>query len=257
MENSTMENEVQRPTVSYSPTTPRIDLLGLVTLVGVIVMLAITAVNMWHVSRLTDRVGRMEAAMGGARRSGPDPNRVHTVSTAGAPSKGPESAPVTIVEFSEFQCPFCARVAPTLKQIEDTYQGRVRIVWKHLPLAIHKDAVGAALAAEAARKQGKFWEYHDKLFANQSRLGPDDLKQYAKDLELDLKRFETDLLNSEDKKRIEADVAEAGTLGVNGTPGIFINGRYISGAQPFERFAAIIDQELTRLNVAVPSPSSE
>jgi protein-disulfide isomerase len=164
---------------------------------------------------------------------------------------------VTIVEFSEFQCPFCARVAPTLRQIEDTYQGKVRIVWKHLPLAIHKDAVGAALAAEAARKQGKFWEYHDRLFANQSRLGPDELKLYAKDLQLDLERFEADLLNGGEKKRIEADVAEARKLGINGTPGIFINGRFINGAQPFERFAAIIDQELTRLNVAVPSPSSE
>ena len=164
-------------------------------------MLTISAMNVWNVKRLGERVAKIEASLGGGRRSGPDPNRVHTVKTAGAPTKGPETAPVTIVEFSEFQCPFCARVVPTLKQIEDTYQDRVRIVWKHLPLPNHKDAVGAALAAEAARKQGKFWEYHDKLFANQNRLGPDDLKQHAKDLQLDLKRFEADLLNATRRRR--------------------------------------------------------
>jgi protein-disulfide isomerase len=248
-----MESKAQSPTGSDSPSTPRLDLLGLATLVGVIVMLTVSAVNVWNVKRLGERVAKIEASLGGGRRSGPDPNRVHTIKTAGAPTKGSDTAAVTIVEFSEFQCPFCARVVPTLKQIEDRYQDRVRIVWKHLPLAIHKDAVGAALAAEAARKQGKFWEYHDRLFANQNRLGPDDLKQHAKDLQLDLKRFEADMLNADEKKRIDADVAEAGTLGITGTPGIFINGRFIAGAQPFETFAKIIDEELTKRNLPVPS----
>jgi protein-disulfide isomerase len=164
---------------------------------------------------------------------------------------------VTIVEFSDFQCPFCARVVPTIRQIENTYQGKVRIVWKHLPLPIHKDAVSAAVAAEAAGKQGKFWEFHDRLFANQDKLGPDDLKQHAKDLELDMSRFETDLLNVDGKKKIDADVAEAGALSLSGTPGFFINGRFLSGAQPFETFAKIIDEELLKLNLAVPPrPSS-
>jgi protein-disulfide isomerase len=263
-----MESKAQGPTASDSPSPRRSDPFALAVLVGVIVLLTISAVNVWTVRRLGERVGKIEAALGGVgkieaalgggRRSGPDPNRVYTVRTAGAPTKGPEAAPVTLVEFSEFQCPFCARFAPTLKQIEETYQGRVRIVWKHLPLAIHKDAVGAALAAEAARKQGKFWEYHDRLFENQNRLGPDDLKQHAKELQLDLKRFEADMLNADEKKRIDADVAEAGTLGIAGTPGIFINGRFIAGAQPFETFAKIIDEELTKRNLPVPSrPSSE
>jgi protein-disulfide isomerase len=253
-----MESKGPSPTGSDSPSPRRFDPFALAMLVGVIVLLTISAVNVWTVRRLGERVGKIEAALGGGRRSGPDPNRVYTVRTAGAPTKGPEAAPVTIVEFSEFQCPFCARFAPTLKQIEETYQDRVRIVWKHLPLAIHKDAVGAALAAEAARKQGKFWEYHDRLFENQNRLGPDDLKQHAKDLQLDLKRFEADMLNADEKKRIDADVAEAGTLGIAGTPGIFINGRFIAGAQPFETFAKIIDEELTKRNLAVPSrPSSD
>jgi protein-disulfide isomerase len=251
-----IENNAPNPPSSNSPSPSRFDPLSLAMLVGVIVMLAISATNLWTMKRLGERVGRIEAAAGGARRPGPDPNRVHTVRTAGAPTKGPDNAPVTIVEFSEFQCPFCAKVLPTLKQVEDTYQGNVRIVWKHLPLSIHKDAVAAALAAEAARKQDKFWEYHDRLFADQQRLGVDDLKQHAKVLQLDLKRFEADLLNVDEKKRIDADVAEAATLGITGTPGIFINGRFIAGAQPFETFAKIIDEELTRRNLPVPSRTS-
>lgn len=240
-----MDNNVQKLTDSNVPTTRRVDLLGLATLMGVLGMLAIAGMNVWNVSRLAQRVDKIEAALT-PKRSGPDPNKLYTVKTDGAPTKGPETAPVTLVVFSEFQCPFCARFVPTLKQIEDTYQDKVRIVWKHLPLDIHKEAVGAALAAEAARKQGKFWEYHDRLFANQKRLGPEDLKQHAKDLQLDLRRFEADLLNADDKKRVDADVAEAGTLGIAGTPGIFINGRFIAGAQPFETFAKTIDEELAR-----------
>ena len=249
-----MEKQVPEP-ASNSPTPPRLDLLGVATLVGVIGMLAIAGMNVWNVSRLAQRVAKIEAAIT-PKRSGPDVTKLHTVTTDGAPAKGPETAPVTIVVFSEFQCPFCARFVPTLKQIEDTYQDKVRIVFKHLPLDIHKDAVGAALAAEAARKQGKFWEYHDRLFADQKRLGPEDLKQHAKDLQLDLKRFEADMRNEDDKRRIDADVAEAGTLGIGGTPGVFINGRFIAGAQPFPTFAKTIDEELTKRNVAVPSNPS-
>jgi protein-disulfide isomerase len=251
-----IKNNAPNTPSSSSRSAQRLDPLSVAMLVGVILMLTVSAMNLWMVAGLGERVGKIETAMNGARQSGPDPNRVHMVNTAGAPTKGTDSAPVTIVEFSEFQCPFCARVLPTLKQVEDTYQGNVRIVWKHLPLSIHKNAVGAALAAEAARKQGKFWEYHDRLFANQSRLGPDDLKQHAQDLQLDLKRFEADLLSVDEKKRIDADVAEAATLGIGGTPGIFINGRFIAGAQPFETFAKIIDEELAKKNLPVPSRNS-
>jgi len=246
------DNHTQSPAASNASSARRVDPLPLVTLVGVVIMLTISAVNLWNVKRLGARVATIEAAMT-PRTVGPDPGRIYTIKMAGAPAKGPETAPVTIAVFSEFQCPFCARFAPTLKEIETTYQGSVRVVFKHFPLSIHKDAVGAALAAEAARKQGKFWEYHDKLFADQKRLGPDDLKQHAKDLQLDLKRFEADLRDPQDEKRIKDDVAEASTLGLAGTPGIFINGRFIAGAQPFEAFAKIIDEELTKRNLPVPS----
>jgi protein-disulfide isomerase len=256
-----MENKAQSPANSDSSSPRRFDPLALATLVGVVVMLTISLWNVRDLNRLGERVGKLETEMGGrtaqpAAAQGPDPSRVYTIRTAGAPSKGPDTAPVTIVEFSDFQCPFCARATSTLKQIEDTYKGRVRILWKHLPLSIHNNAVGAALAAEVAGNQGKFWEYHDRLFANQARLGPDDLKQYAKDLRLDMSRFETDMLNLDEKKKIEADVAEAGTLGITATPGFFINGRFILGAQPFESFSRIIDEELTKRNLPVPSRSS-
>ena len=122
-----------------------------------------------------------------------------------------------------------------------------------MPLtSIHKYAMGAALASEAARGQGKFWEYHDKLFANQSKLELIDLKQYAKDLGLDTARFEKDLVDLEKKKRVEDDMAEARTLGVTGTPGFFVNGHFLNGAKPFDDFATAIDAELKRLNLPIP-----
>jgi len=254
-------NDKLNPTMrSNSSPQPRLDSVGIATLAGVAIVVLISLLNVWNLNRLSLRVVQIENAM--ARRTqppgGPDPNKIHTVAIAGAQAKGPETAPITIVEFSDFQCPFCRRVEPTLKQIEDAYKGQVRIVWKHLPLSFHKEAAGAALAAEAAAKQGKFWEFHDRLFADQTKLGPEDLNQHAKDLSLDMKRFETDLQNSgEEKKRIDADVAEATALGIKGTPGFFINGRFVEGAQPYEVFAKIIDEELAKRGVTRPSTSSE
>ena len=128
----------------------------------------------------------------------------------------------------------------------------MRIVWKHFPLDIHKDAMGAHMAAVAAQKQGKFWEYHDKLFASQSQLKLEDLKRYARSLGLDLNRFEKDLINLDSKKLIDADKAEAQALGITGTPGFFVNGRFLSGAKPFEEFEKVINSELSRLNLPVP-----
>jgi protein-disulfide isomerase len=129
----------------------------------------------------------------------------------------------------------------------------VRIVWKHLPLDMHKNAMGAHLASVAAEKQGKFWQFHDKVFANQKELTLGAYKRYARDLGLDTARFERDLADLENKKRIDADKAEAQALGLTGTPGFFVNGRYLSGAKPFEEFAKVINAELVRLNLPVPA----
>jgi len=117
---------------------------------------------------------------------------------------------------------------------------------------MHKNAMGAHLAAVAAGKQGKFWEFHDRLFADQEQLNLEAYKTYARELGLDVARFEKDLADLEVKKAVEADKAEARSLGVTGTPGFFVNGRFLGGARPFADFAKAIDAELARLNVPVP-----
>jgi protein-disulfide isomerase len=162
------------------------------------------------------------------------------------PAKGPAVAPVTVVLFSDFQCPFCGRVEPTLKQIEQAYPGKVRIVWKHLPLGFHPNALPAAKAAEAARAQGKFWELHDRLFAEQAALSDAAYRESAKELRLDLARFEQDLASTATAQRIAEDQKEATAAGATGTPTAFVNCRKVVGAQPFDAFKKVIDEELER-----------
>jgi len=176
----------------------------------------------------------------------PDPSRRYSVDTSGAPALGEASAKVSVVEFSDFQCPFCNRVLPTLQQIQQEYGDDVRIVFKHLPLGIHPKAPGAHRAAEAAHRQGKFWEMHDRIFANQRNLSPEQYRAYAEEIGLDLAQFEKDLADPATERRVQSDLAEASRLGVTGTPGFFINGRFLSGAQPFARFKEAIDAELGR-----------
>ena len=130
----------------------------------------------------------------------------------------------------------------------------MRIVWKHMPLDIHKDAPLAHLAAMAAHEQGKFWEFHDKLFKDQTKLKREFLLQHARELGLDMKRFEHSLDVEQSKFLIDGDVAEGKALGVTGTPAFFVNGRHLSGAKPFGEFAQVINAELTRLKLPVPSP---
>jgi protein-disulfide isomerase len=171
------------------------------------------------------------------------PPRV-TVEVTGAPSRGPENAPVTIVEFSEFQCPFCRRVLPTIRDVEARYQGRVRLVFRHYPLSRHKDAPRAAEASECARDQGRFWEMHDRLFANAERLSAPDLKQHARAIGLDGTAFDACLDSGRHQDRWRRDLADALSYGATGTPMFFVNGRLVSGAQPFAVFARVIDEEL-------------
>ncbi len=162
------------------------------------------------------------------------------------PAKGPAAAPVTVVLFSDFQCPFCSRVGPTLKQIEQAYPSNVRITWKHLPLAFHANALPAAKAADAARAQGKFWEMHDRLFAGQQALSDAAYVQNAKELGLDAGRFQKDAASEATAKRIAEDQQLAGSAGATGTPTLFVNCRKVVGAQPFEAFKAVIDEELAK-----------
>jgi protein-disulfide isomerase len=167
--------------------------------------------------------------------------------SADDPAIGSASAPVTLVEFSDFQCPFCQRVAPTLKQVKEKYGDKVRVVWKDFPLTqIHPQAFKAGEAAHCAADQGKFWEYHDRLFANQQALQPTDLKKHAADMGLDAAAFATCLDSSKYGERVRDGVAEGSRLGVNSTPTIYINGRVLSGAQPYETFVSVIDEELSK-----------
>ncbi len=176
----------------------------------------------------------------------PDPNRRYAIDTQGSPVLGNPDAKVAVVAFSDFQCPFCSRVAPTLKQIEREYSGDVRIVFKHLPLSMHPEAPAAHAAAEAAHRQGKFWEMHDLIFADQRNMSPERYVEYAQRIGLDVERFKQDVESADVKRRIESDVAEAAGLGVMSTPAFFVNGRYLRGAQPFASFKALIDEDLGR-----------
>ena len=128
----------------------------------------------------------------------------------------------------------------------------MRIVWKNLPLSFHQNAMPAAMAAMAAHEQGKYWEFHDKLFANQKALTRDDFIKYAKELNLNVAKFTADLDSAKNKARIEADAAEAAKLGVTGTPAFFVNGRFLNGAKPFAAFAELINQELQKKGMPIP-----
>jgi protein-disulfide isomerase len=163
---------------------------------------------------------------------------------ADGPAKGPANAPVTIVEFSDFQCPFCSRVKPTVQQVMEAYPGKVRVVFRHFPLDNHDLAPKAAEASLCAHDQGKFWEYHDVLFQNQNNLGPEALRQHAQTVGLQAEPFEQCLSSGKHAQKVKKDMEDGRRAGVSGTPAFFINGRMISGAQPFEEFRRLIDAEL-------------
>jgi protein-disulfide isomerase len=168
------------------------------------------------------------------------------IADAGHASRGPEDAPIVIVEFSDFQCPFCQRANPSVDQVLKTYGDKIRFVYRHYPLPNHPDARPAAEAAACAQEQGKFWPYHDRLFANVAKLSGKDLKDHAAAVGLDTAQFGSCVDGRRQKARVDADIAEADAAGVSGTPAFFINGRALEGAQPFEAFKRIIDEELSR-----------
>lgn len=180
------------------------------------------------------------------RPRGPDPSKVYSFPVGDAAVKGGKDAWVTIVEVSDFQCPFCSRVNATLEEVMKTYKNDVRITFKHNPLPFHKRAMPAALAAECASEQDKFWPMHDKLFGNARALEDADLEKYAKEIGVDMGRWKSCFSGKKYEKRIKQDQRIATTLGARGTPAFFINGRFLSGAQPFTKFKALIDEELAK-----------
>ncbi|HYH98467.1 DsbA family protein [Hyalangium sp.] len=165
---------------------------------------------------------------------------------AEAPSLGPSDAKVTVEVWSDFQCPFCARGAATLKQLRDKYGDQVRLVFRQQPLPMHGNARLAAAASMAAHEQGRFWEFHDALFSNQSALDRASLEAVAGQLNLDVERFRRALDSSTWSNYVDTEVAEAQRRGIRGTPTFFINGKPIMGVQPLNTFTQAIDEALQR-----------
>jgi protein-disulfide isomerase len=188
----------------------------------------------------------VKAAGGPALAAGPGAEPKFDVQAGNAPAKGPKNAPITIVEWSDFQCPFCSRAQPTLHQIMKEYQGKVRLVWKNQPLSFHQNAMPAAEAAMAAYEQGndKFWAMHDRFFEKQNELSPVYYEQVAREIGLDVPKWKATVESRSSQAAILGDMTAGNAVGANGTPTFFINGRKLVGAMPFESFKAVIDAEL-------------
>lgn len=174
----------------------------------------------------------------------------------GRPMKGAADGVVTIVEFSDFQCPFCSRVNPTIAQIVEEYPDQVRIFFKQMPLGFHDRAEPAARAALAAHNQGKFWEMHDLMFENQRALTDENFVAWAEELGLDIEQFQADYESDELRELVQADLATAQEIGVRGTPNFYINGVNVRGAQPFANFQSVIDAEIEAMNALIEGGSS-
>lgn len=181
----------------------------------------------------------------GAKVTLPPPEVARIEVAATGPSRGPAQAKVTIVEFSDFECPFCSRAIPTVEKVMKDYDGKVRLVFRHFPLEMHPKAEKAAEAGACAADQNKFWEMHDRMFKDQSKLNVPDLKKTAHDLGLDSARFDKCLDQGEKRALIDADLKAGSEAGVNGTPAFFINGFFINGAVPYEDFKQALDRELS------------
>ncbi|MBZ5714639.1 DsbA family protein [Nannocystis pusilla] len=177
------------------------------------------------------------------RDDGPDPSKTYRVPLDARPQWGPDDALVTIVEFSDFQCPFCKRVNGAIEDVKKNYPSDVRIVFRQRPLAMHPQARIGARAMLAAHRQGKAWEMHDRLFQSPSDMSEEAVKNHAQELGLDVAMFELDLAAAETEQMVKDDEAVANRLRSGGTPSFFINGRFLSGAQPYESFKALIEEE--------------
>lgn len=195
-----------------------------------------------------------EASGSGQEVAGLVQGNRYDVSMDNDPIRGSKDAPITIIEFSDFHCAFCGRfAAETLDPLLKNYEGKIRLVYRDYPFQTSGSLV-AALAGQCMNDQGKFWEFHDLTFKNQQALTREQFISYAEQLGVDVATFTTCLDSQKYMDKVRKDVADAQTLGVNGTPAFFVNGRFISGAQPYTFFASYIDEELGKLNEStVPS----
>jgi protein-disulfide isomerase len=166
------------------------------------------------------------------------------IAAAGAPSFGPDAAPVTLVEFSDFECPYCARAADVTKQLRATYGDKIRFVFRQFPLSFHKSARGAAEAGLAAHAQGKFWAFHDAVFEHQANLGPADLLSYAKQAGLNVAAFQAAIESRKFASAVDADVALGELVGIEGTPTLFVNGKRVANPTDLAEVGNAIDRAL-------------
>jgi protein-disulfide isomerase len=180
-----------------------------------------------------------------------DPPRATITLRPGAPVNGPADAPVTIVEWSDYQCPFCKRAYPTVEQVLNEYKGKVRYIHLDYPLPFHQQAMPASLAVHCAADQGKFWEYNNNLYSTAGDLSATDLSKRATDLGLDTAAFDACTASKKHEGLIKSNFDDGAALGVTGTPAFFINGRMLVGAQPIDQFRSIINDELSRKGVSV------
>lgn len=169
--------------------------------------------------------------------------------------EGAENAPITVVVFSDFQCPFCKRVVPTMHQLVKEYDGKVRIAFRQNPLPMHKNAMSAAKASLAAGEQGKFWEMHDALFENQPQVATDEgIEKIAQKVPgLNMAKFKKDWKSTKYDKQIQDDMAFARKNGATGTPAFFVNGVYLKGAKPIESFREVVDKLLEMKGLKTPA----
>jgi protein-disulfide isomerase len=175
-----------------------------------------------------------------------------SIPTAGSPVQGPPNAPITLVEFSDFQCPFCVKAVHQLEAVMKAYPNQVKLIFKQFPLESHPQASISAAAALAAHQQGKFWPMHDALFANRTRLSRQTILELATGLALDMKRFTADLDSPETKKAVARDVADGDKSGVEATPTIFIDGQRYNGSLELGAIKPVIEAELKR-----PAPKTK
>jgi len=182
-----------------------------------------------------------------------EPPRVTVAIGQGTPSRGPQNAPIVLVEYTDYQCPYCSRVQPTIKALMERYDGQIRHVFKNLPLPIHSQAQLAGEASLCAQDQDKYWEFHDWLFSNQRTMTREKMVAQAGELGMDVELFDACIEQKTHAVAVSNDAKEARSFGITGTPGFLINGRVLSGAQPLDAFEVVINEELELKGLEVPA----
>jgi protein-disulfide isomerase len=242
------EGEIQKVLVQYRPRLDKDEAKARQQVVDYLNQVARQKAEADLRQKLTDEAG-VEILL--------SPPRVKPKVTDASPSQGPADAPVVLIEYTDFQCPYCSRVQGTIEALRVRYGDSLRHVFKHLPLAMHQQARFAAEASMCANDQGGFWPMHDWLFANPKNISRETVVAQAEAQGLDVDALNACLDNGTHAPQVEADLEEARGFGITGTPGFLVNGRVLKGAQPVENFVKVINDELRRAGLPVPEPPAD